>query len=163
MMFYVDGNLVSDVTIEDDMKEFQRSFYLTLNVAVGGNRPGNPDTTTSFPTSMLVDYVRVYQWDDLMAGDPPALDLAEETWGQFVDEGLAVHAIQEGFDGFGELEISSFGGGGEPEITESDDAIEGSSSLQVAYPGTNWGGGFFEMEGKDMSGYSNGHLNFSLK
>ncbi len=162
LMFYTDGDLVNEVNIEDDMKEFQRSFYLILNVAVGGNWPGNPDETTSFPTSMLVDYVRVYQWNDLMAGDAPALDLEEETLGQFVDNGLAVHAIQEGFDGFGELQINSFGGGGEPEITESAEAIEGTSSLQFAYPGTNWGGAFFEMEGLDMSGYSNGHLHFSL-
>jgi beta-glucanase (GH16 family) len=31
-----------------------------LNVAVGGNWPGNPDQTTTFPQTMLVDYVRVY-------------------------------------------------------------------------------------------------------
>ncbi len=163
MTFYVDGNRVREISIRDDMKEFQRSFYLILNVAVGGNWPGNPDATTSFPTSMLVDFVRVYQWNDLMAEDPPALDLEEETLGQFVDDGLAIHAIQDGFDGFGQLEITSFGGGGEPEVTESIDAIEGTSSLQFAYPGTNWGGAFFEMDARDMSVYSNGHLNFSLK
>jgi beta-glucanase (GH16 family) len=32
-----------------------------LNLAVGGYWPGNPDATTVFPASMLVDYVRVYQ------------------------------------------------------------------------------------------------------
>ncbi|MEO8336530.1 MAG: glycoside hydrolase family 16 protein, partial [bacterium] len=31
------------------------------NVAVGGNWPGDPDATTTFPQQMLVDYVRVYQ------------------------------------------------------------------------------------------------------
>jgi beta-glucanase (GH16 family) len=31
-----------------------------LNVAVGGRWPGSPDATTSFPQTMLVDYVRVY-------------------------------------------------------------------------------------------------------
>jgi beta-glucanase (GH16 family) len=31
-----------------------------LNLAVGGNWPGNPDDTTIFPQHMLVDYVRVY-------------------------------------------------------------------------------------------------------
>jgi hypothetical protein len=34
--------------------------FLLLNVAVGGQWPGNPDGTTSFPQQMLVDYVRVY-------------------------------------------------------------------------------------------------------
>jgi len=30
-------------------------------VAVGGNWPGNPDPSTSFPQTMTVDYVRVYR------------------------------------------------------------------------------------------------------
>ncbi len=40
---------------------FDRRFHLLLNVAVGGNYPGNPDETTVFPQMMAVDYVRVYQ------------------------------------------------------------------------------------------------------
>ena len=36
-------------------------FFLLLNLAVGGNWPGDPDGTTQFPQQMLVDYVRVYQ------------------------------------------------------------------------------------------------------
>ncbi len=39
-----------------------QSFYVIVNLAVGGNWPGNPDATTSFPARMEVDYVRVYQW-----------------------------------------------------------------------------------------------------
>lgn len=38
----------------------QGKFFIILNVAVGGNWPGNPDSTTAFPQQMLVDYVRVY-------------------------------------------------------------------------------------------------------
>lgn len=40
---------------------FQERFHLLLNVAVGGNLPGNPDGTTQFPQQLTVDYVRVYQ------------------------------------------------------------------------------------------------------
>jgi Beta-glucanase/Beta-glucan synthetase len=40
---------------------FDQPFYLLLNVAVGGNWPGSPDATSSFPQVMLVDFVRVYQ------------------------------------------------------------------------------------------------------
>lgn len=36
-------------------------MYLLLNLAVGGNWPGDPDETTQFPAKMLVDYVRVWQ------------------------------------------------------------------------------------------------------
>jgi beta-glucanase (GH16 family) len=35
-------------------------MYLILNLAVGGNWPGNPDETTVFPAQMKVDYVRAW-------------------------------------------------------------------------------------------------------
>ena len=34
--------------------------FSLLNLAVGGNWPGNPDATTVFPADMQVDYVRIY-------------------------------------------------------------------------------------------------------
>lgn len=40
---------------------FNERFHIILNVAVGGNWPGSPDSTTVFPQAMVVDYVRVYQ------------------------------------------------------------------------------------------------------
>jgi beta-glucanase (GH16 family) len=39
---------------------FNQPQFVLLNVAVGGNWPGNPDGTTVFPQRMTVDYVRVY-------------------------------------------------------------------------------------------------------
>ena len=39
---------------------FDRSFYILLNVAVGGRFPGAPSPGTVFPVTMEVDYVRVY-------------------------------------------------------------------------------------------------------
>jgi len=43
---------------------FNQPFHLLLNVAVGGNWPGDPDARTVFPQSMVVDYVRVYSRDE---------------------------------------------------------------------------------------------------
>lgn len=40
---------------------FEQRFHFIMNVAVGGNWPGDPDATTSFPQEMVVDYVRVYK------------------------------------------------------------------------------------------------------
>jgi beta-glucanase (GH16 family) len=40
---------------------FDHPFYIVLDLAVGGYWPGQPDATTRFPMSMLVDYVHVYQ------------------------------------------------------------------------------------------------------
>jgi beta-glucanase (GH16 family) len=36
------------------------SNFIILNLAVGGSWPGNPNSSTPFPSTMLVDYVRVY-------------------------------------------------------------------------------------------------------
>lgn len=40
---------------------FDKRFHLLLNVAVGGDWPGNPTTATIFPKEMVIDYVRVYK------------------------------------------------------------------------------------------------------
>jgi len=38
---------------------FDSPFFVLLNLAVGGDWPGSPDATTTFPQRLLVDYVRV--------------------------------------------------------------------------------------------------------
>ena len=43
------------------LSEFNQQFFFIFNIAVGGNWPGSPDGTTSFPQQMYVDYVRVFQ------------------------------------------------------------------------------------------------------
>lgn len=40
---------------------FDQPFFLLLNVAVGGNWPGSPNGSSTFPQRLFVDYVRVYQ------------------------------------------------------------------------------------------------------
>jgi beta-glucanase (GH16 family) len=40
---------------------FDHPFYLILNLAVGGGPPGPPDGSTTFPQTMVVDWVRVYR------------------------------------------------------------------------------------------------------
>jgi len=40
---------------------YDQYFHLLLNVAVGGNWPGDPDNSTVFPQQMVVDYVRVFK------------------------------------------------------------------------------------------------------
>ena len=61
--YYVDGALYNQITPADVPGEwvFNQSFYMILNIAVGGNFPGSPNSSTVFPQTMLVDYVRVYQ------------------------------------------------------------------------------------------------------
>ncbi|MDO7743433.1 MAG: glycoside hydrolase family 16 protein, partial [Pedobacter sp.] len=41
--------------------EFRRSYFLLINLAVGGNWPGAPNESTVLPQKYIVDYVRVFQ------------------------------------------------------------------------------------------------------
>ena len=63
--WYVDGRLYQTRTPADlppgDKWAYDHPFFIILNLAVGGTWPGNPDATTLFPQSMMVDYVRVYR------------------------------------------------------------------------------------------------------
>ena len=40
---------------------FNQPFYIILSMAVGGGWVGEPDSTSTFPAVMEVDYIRVYQ------------------------------------------------------------------------------------------------------
>lgn len=40
---------------------YDHSFYLILNLAVGGGFVGSPDQNTRFPQQLVVDWVRVYE------------------------------------------------------------------------------------------------------
>jgi len=65
MRWYVDGILYStqsswSTTAAPYPAPFDEPFYILLNVAVGGNFPGAPNSGTAFPVTMEVDYVRVY-------------------------------------------------------------------------------------------------------
>lgn len=65
---------------------FDRPHFLLLNVAVGGNWPGNPNASTSFPQRMTVDYVRVYERDGDAAGnllENPGFESGMEAWNSF--------------------------------------------------------------------------------
>ena len=63
--WYVDGRLYHRVAPSDlpsgGTWVFDLPFFMLLNVAVGGSWPGDPDSSTSFPQTMVVDYVRVYR------------------------------------------------------------------------------------------------------
>ena len=72
--WFLDGNQFFNVAITSGaMSEFHQPHFFILNIAVGGDWPGNPDGTTVFPQYMYVDWVRVYEWgDDPPDTEPPA-------------------------------------------------------------------------------------------
>ncbi|BDU78004.1 glycoside hydrolase family 16 protein [Mesoterricola sediminis] len=63
--FYLDDTLYATRTSAEvptgGLWVFDHPFFLILNVAVGGNWPGSPDGSTTWPQKMYVDYVRVYR------------------------------------------------------------------------------------------------------
>lgn len=53
-----EANILNSI---NSTEEFHKEHFLLLNMAVGGNWPGSPNSSTPFPAKMYVDYVRVYQ------------------------------------------------------------------------------------------------------
>jgi hypothetical protein len=68
VQFYVDSPANVYATFTPTNGEFTQATwpfdagpqFLILNLALGGDWPGNPDATTVLPAEMLVDYVRIY-------------------------------------------------------------------------------------------------------
>lgn len=62
MTFYLDNNVVYNfgISANNGTFAFRKDFFFLLNVAVGGNWPGY-SIGNSFPQTMSVDYLRVYQ------------------------------------------------------------------------------------------------------
>ncbi len=62
--WFVDGQSYQTITPNELPKGekwvFDHPFFLLINLAVGGNWGGPPDSETPFPSEMTVDYVRVY-------------------------------------------------------------------------------------------------------
>jgi hypothetical protein len=63
--YYVDDNLFATYNPNNiaggQAWRFNHPFFFILNIAVGGDWPGNPDPTTIFPQQMLIDYIRIFQ------------------------------------------------------------------------------------------------------
>lgn len=60
----LDGTRYFGVCIKDSVNNtsaFHKPFFILLNLAIGGFWPKDPDSTTVFPDTVLVDYVRVYR------------------------------------------------------------------------------------------------------
>jgi hypothetical protein len=81
---YHEANILNSV---NSTEEFHRPFFLLLNLAVGGDWPGSPNSSTPFPSRLSVDYVRVYQ-----QGTPPTTGIDPTKWYTVVNQnsGLCV-------------------------------------------------------------------------
>jgi beta-glucanase (GH16 family) len=61
--FLVDGKQYFTVTKNQipKMWVFNNPQFIILNLAVGGDWPGNPLPNTTFPNDYIIDYVKVWQ------------------------------------------------------------------------------------------------------
>ena len=98
--FYTDNHLVltvndwfSAVEGEDDKPypaPFDQPFFVQMNLAVGGNWPGDPDENTDFENAeFAIDYVRVYQKDsyDMNVEKPKKEYRAPDETGNYINNG----------------------------------------------------------------------------
>ncbi|OON66036.1 carbohydrate-binding protein [Hymenobacter sp. CRA2] len=79
--WFVDGVKYHEINITNgtgSTEEFQRPFFLLLNLAVAGNWPGQTVDESRLPASMYVDYVRVYQ--KTTAPTPSSLTIQAESY-----------------------------------------------------------------------------------
>ncbi len=119
---------------------FDVDFHLILNLAVGGNLPGNPDGTTTFPQAMVVDYVRVYK-DVSEPVDPPVSLVFDD-----MEHG---NPLGNGWFAFG----GSVGGGGIDANAVDVPATGGGFSLQAGFGGAaGFIGGFGRTKPMDLTG-----------
>ena len=88
LRFYVDGDLHFTRQRNDAVgQSSKRAKNIILNLAVGGDFGGDPNGSTVFPQTMLVDYVRVWQKQTGTPGDyngDGEIDAADYTvWREF--------------------------------------------------------------------------------
>lgn len=65
---YVTGNIANNI---NNTGAFHAPFFIILNLAIGGDLPGNTINNAALPTTMLVDYVHVYSMTNTGGGGAP--------------------------------------------------------------------------------------------
>lgn len=137
MRFYVDDIeilVVNDWFTAEEGEEdkpypapFNQPFFVQMNLAVGGNWPGDPDEYTDFDNAeFMIDYVRVYQKDSYdMNVKKPELEFkdADET-GNFIVNGDFAEKISPLNDW---TFYKAAGGDGKAEVSDGEIAISTTS------------------------------------
>ena len=80
IIWYVDGVEAKRIT-DSEFKISKQAMYILANLAVGGNWPGDADSTTPFPAEYEIDYIRAYK-----KKLNPTLDLSADYQLMFSDE-----------------------------------------------------------------------------
>lgn len=162
------GQWFSSAAPANPLAPFDTEFHLLLNVAVGGNFPGNPTGASTFPQTLEVDYVRVYERTQLpFPGQPhtvPGTIQAEDfdlggqglayndcdpanTGGEYRDTGVDIEASTE--QGFNIANICQ----GEWLEYTVDVQTAGTYTLDARVASNFTGGAFrIDKDGQDLTG-----------
>lgn len=101
--WFVDGTQYHVIDITNGAggtDEFQRDFFLLLNMAVGGNWPGFNIDESALPAKMYVDYVRVYT--------KPTFAVQVEAENYAVMSGMQAEACSEGGQDLGWIDANDW-------------------------------------------------------
>ncbi|CAN0491744.1 unnamed protein product, partial [Laminaria digitata] len=141
-------------------------FYFIVNLAIGGALTdaynlGDPASgaavSMGLPAEMFVDYIKVYEWNnegEVFFGPP---QMKHGTFGIFTDSTQVDDQLNLG----SEADIYVWEGTLNP---GNEAPFEGPNVLSWASNGLGWfGAGAFSYQPLNLNGFSNGHLNFSVK
>lgn len=167
----IDGGVEYDLyttpfTIDAESDEFQSPFYLIANLAIGGaftdaynlGDPGSgAPVSMPFPAEMMVDYIRLYEWNgqgEVTLGPP-----AQET-GKF---GIYTDLTQT--NGALEAQVTSEIYVWEGTLTDgSIPPYEGDNGLSWQTAGKGWfGAGIMAIQPLNLFDFADGHLKFRIK
>ncbi len=153
-------------TIDEESAEFNDPFYLIANLAIGGAftdayNLGDPGSglpvSMPFPAEMIVDYIRVYEWNgqgEIHLGPP---EFESGVFGLFTDETPTTGGLTPGVD----AEIYVWEG------TLTDGTIppfEGENVLAWQTTGLGWfGAGIMSLQPHNLFDFGDGHLKFRIK
>jgi len=137
------------------MSEFQREFFIIMNVAVGGNLGGTPDDTTVWPQNMYIDWIRAYQSEEST--------IPIESFGIFTDETPVDAGLTIGDGADIVIWVDEWTG----DLTLVNGNIppyEGENVLSLASNNIGWFGGGIQSDLPiDLSDFSEGNLKFMIK
>ncbi len=152
--------------IDSVSAEFQNPYYLIVNLAIGGMftdayNLGDPGSglpvSMPFPAEMLIDYIKVYEWNgqgEVHLGPP---EFQSGTFGIFTDETPVDNGLTPGLD----AEIYAWEG------TLSQGTIppyEGENGISWVTTGAGWfGGGIMSVQPVNLFNFGDGFVKFMVK
>lgn len=151
----------SPFQITTEANEFNDPFYFLMNLAVGGtftDATADGQVTAPLPGKMLVDYIRVYKYNnqgEIITGSTAIKESG--TFGIFTDNTPTTNKLVAG--------VSSDIYAWNNFVAGTTAAYEGSNVIawQTTAANTWFGGGIQTRQARDMSSFSGGNLKFRIK